>query len=112
VRPQPTLGTVEIRIMDAQSTLGAMAALVALVDPVRGRAVSVLESAGELMSACAPHAAVLGCNAQLDLLAELLDQPGPARQRALAARDGLDALAADLALEFRAPLPELQPDAA
>jgi len=151
VRPQPRLGTVEIRIMDAQSTLGAMAALVALVqclvrlelvdghadaalvhapevldenrflaardgveaelvDPVRGRAVSVLESAGELMSACAPHAAVLGCNAQLDLLAELLDQPGPARQRALAARDGLDALAADLALEFRAPLPELQPD--
>src|SRR5918997_1789823 len=31
VRPQPKLGTVEIRIMDAQSTLGAMAALVALV---------------------------------------------------------------------------------
>ncbi|MEA2193620.1 MAG: glutamate---cysteine ligase / carboxylate-amine ligase, partial [Solirubrobacteraceae bacterium] len=30
VRPQPKLGTVEIRIMDAQSTLGATAALVAL----------------------------------------------------------------------------------
>jgi carboxylate-amine ligase len=153
VRPQPKLGTVEIRIMDAQSTLGAMAALIALVqclvrlelvdghadtalvhapevldenrflaardgveaefvDPVRGRAVSVLESASELMSACAPHAAALGCSAQLDLLADLLDQPGPARQRALAGRDGLAALAADLALEFRAPLPALQPDAA
>ncbi len=31
VRPQPKLGTVEIRIMDAQSTLSATAALVALV---------------------------------------------------------------------------------
>jgi carboxylate-amine ligase len=31
VRPQPKLGTVEIRIMDAQSTLDATAALVALV---------------------------------------------------------------------------------
>jgi carboxylate-amine ligase len=149
VRPQPKLGTVEIRIMDAQSTLSATAALVALVqsivrlelvdghadaalvhapevldenrflaardgvdadlvDPVRGRAVPVLQIASELMSACGPHAATLGCGAQLDLLAELLDHPGPARQRTLAARDGLDGLAADLAIEFRAPLPVLQ----
>lgn len=153
VRPQPKLGTVEIRIMDAQSTLSSTAALVALVqslvrlelvdghadaalvhapevldenrflaardgveaelvDPVRGRAVPVLEIAAELMHACGPHAATLGCTAQLDLLAELLDDPGPARQRTLAARGGLEGLAADLALDFNAPLNELQRDVA
>jgi carboxylate-amine ligase len=141
VRPQPKLGTVELRIMDAQSTLGATAALVAfvqslvrlelvdgyadaalvhapevldenrflaardgvdaeLVDPVRGRAVSVREMAGELMSACAPHAVALGCASQLALLEDLLDDPSPARQRDLAARDGLVGLVADLAIDF------------
>jgi carboxylate-amine ligase len=141
VRPQPKLGTVELRIMDAQSTLGATAALVALVqslvrlehvdghadaalvhapevldenrflaardgvdaelvDPVRACAVSVRDIASELMSACAPHAAALGCVAQLDLLEDLLDDPGPARQRDLAARDGLEGLVADLAIDF------------
>jgi len=153
VRPQPRLGTVEIRVMDTQSTLATTAALVALVqslvrlelvdghadaalvhapevldenrflaardgveaelvDPVRGRAVSVLEIATELMDACAPHATALECGCQLDLLADLLDEPGPARQRVLAARDGLVGLAARLALDFEAPLPELQRDAA
>ncbi len=34
VRPQPRLGTVEIRIMDAQSTLQGTAALVALVQSI------------------------------------------------------------------------------
>ena len=152
VRPQPKLGTVEIRVMDAQSTLTSTAALIALVqtlvrleiidghadaalvhapevldenrflaardgvdaalvDPVRGRAASVLEIAAELMQVCGPHAAQLGCGAELDLLAGLLDKPGPARQRALAARDGLEGLAAGLAEEFRAPLPVLQRDA-
>jgi carboxylate-amine ligase len=145
VRPQPKLGTVEVRIMDAQSTLGATAALVALVqslvrlelvdghadaalvhapevldenrflaardgveaelvDPVRGRAVSVLDSARELMIACAPHAVALGCDAQLELLADLLDDPSPAHQRAVAGRVGLEGLAAELAADFVAPL--------
>ncbi len=153
VRPQPKLGTVEIRVMDAQSTLSCAAALVALVqslvrleiidghadaalvhapevldenrflaardgvdaelvDPVRGRAVSVLEIASELMHACGPHAAQLRCGAELDLLAVLLDKPGPARQRAVATRDGLEGLAAGLAEEFKAPLPVLQHDPA
>jgi len=145
VRPQPKLGTVELRIMDAQSTLGATAALVALiqslvrlelvdghadaalvhapevldenrflaardgvdadlVDPVRGRAVSVRDVATELMGACAPHAGVLGCDGQLELLGDLLDHASPARQRELAARDGLEGLVADLAIDFRGPL--------
>jgi carboxylate-amine ligase len=149
VRPQPKLGTVELRIMDVQSTLGATAALVAfvqalvrlelvdghadtalvhapevldenrflaardgidaeLVDPVRGRAVSVHDVASELMVACAPHAAALGCAAQLDLLEDLLDDPGPARQRALATRDGLEGLVADLAIDFAKDLSRIE----
>jgi len=152
VRPQPKLGTVEIRIMDAQSTVGATAALVALVqslvrlelvdghadaalvhapevldenrflaardgvdadlvDPVLGQAVSVRAIATELISSCTPHAAALSCTAQLELLRDLLDAPGPARQRELATRDGLEGLVADLARDFSAPLTQLQRDA-
>jgi carboxylate-amine ligase len=107
VRPQPKLGTIEIRVMDTQSTLGATAALIALVqalvrlelidghadaalahapevldenrflaardgveaelvDPLRGRAVGVLEIATELMHACGPHAVALSCGGELD----------------------------------------------
>jgi carboxylate-amine ligase len=145
VRPQPKLGTIEVRIMDAQSTLTATAALVALVqslvrlelvdghadaalvhapevldenrflaardgvdaalvDPLLGRAVPVRTIAEDLMRACAPHAAAVGCGEELGLIADLLDNPGPARQRILAARGGLDGLAADLAIDFAAPL--------
>lgn len=68
--------------------------------------------AAELMHACGPHAAELGCGAELDLLTELLDNPGPARQRALAAGDGPEGLAAGLAVEFNVPLPVLARDAA
>ncbi|MBA3748296.1 MAG: YbdK family carboxylate-amine ligase, partial [Solirubrobacterales bacterium] len=108
VRPQPRLGTVEVRIMDAQSTLGGTAALVALtqslvrlelvdghadaalvhapevldenrflaardginaelVDPVRGRAVTIVDIAAELLISCAPHAEILGCAEELKL---------------------------------------------
>jgi len=145
VRPQPKFGTVELRIMDAQTTLAGTAALVALVqslvrlelvdghadaalvhapevldenrflaardgvdaelvDPVRGHAVAVREIANELMNACAPHAEALGAAGQLELLCDLLDRPGPARQRGLAARDGLEGLVADLAIDFKGPL--------
>ena len=83
-----------------------------LVDPVRGRAVPVLEIAVELMQACRPHAAALGCSGELELLCELLDNPGPARQRAVAPRSGLDGLAAAFAVAFEAPLTSLQLDAA
>lgn len=142
VRPQPRLGTVEVRIMDSQSTLDHTAALVALVqslvrlelvdghadaalvhapevldenrflaardgvdaelvDPVRERAVSVVDIVAELMLSCAPHAAELGCADELKYVAELLVHGGPARQRRLAERDGLVGLVADLAADFR-----------
>jgi len=142
VRPQPKLGTVEVRIMDTQSTLGGTAALVALVqslvrlelvdghadaalvhapevldenrflaardgcdaklvDPVKGHAVPVVDLVAELMVSCAPHAEVLGCAEELKLVAGLLVDGGPERQRRLAERDGLVGLVADLAEDFR-----------
>ena len=141
VRPQPRLGTVEVRIMDAQTTLDGTAALVALVqslvrlelvdghadatlvhapevldenrflaardgveaklvDPVHGRAVSVVDVVADLMLSCAPHAAELGCGEELKHVAELLVFAGPERQRELAKRDGLVGLVADLAADF------------
>jgi glutamate---cysteine ligase / carboxylate-amine ligase len=145
VRPQPGLGTVEVRIMDAQTTLDATASLVAFVqslirleiveghadsmvvhapevldenrflaardgvdaefvDPVAGHAVGVRSIVSELLSECAPHAAELACSAQLESLADLLDDPGPARQRQIASRDGLEGLVAALAADFTAPV--------
>ena len=151
VRPQPRLGTVEVRIMDAQSTLAGTAALVALVqslvrlelvdghadaalvhapevldenrflaardggdaelvDPVRGRAVSVVDIASELVVLCAPHALELGCAEELKLVAELLVDGGPARQRRLAEDHGLVGLVEDLAADFRGGLSRAERD--
>ena len=152
VRPQPRLGTVEVRIMDAQSTLDHTAALVALVqslvrlelvdghadaalvhapevldenrflaardgigaalvDPVQGRAVSVVDVVAELMLSCAPHAAELGCSEELKHVAQLLVDPGPERQRRLAARGDLVSLVADLAADFHADATRAERDA-
>jgi carboxylate-amine ligase len=149
VRPQPKLGTVEVRIMDAQTTLDATAALVALVqslvrlelvdghadaslvhapevldenrflaardgvdaelvDPVRGRAVPVASLATELVTACEPHAQALGCSAELERVGGLLVEPGAQHQRQLAARDGLDSLVANLAIDFGRALSQPQ----
>ena len=106
VRPQPRFGTVEVRVLDAQTTVGETAALVALVqaiaslelnegyastqlvqspevldenrflaardgmgarliDPELGCRVPAREQLTELLEACAPHAAELGCGAEL-----------------------------------------------
>jgi carboxylate-amine ligase len=69
VRPQPKLGTVEVRIMDAQSTLAGTAALVALV-----QSLARLELVDGYADAALVHAP------------EVLDE-----NRFLAARDGVDA---------------------
>ena len=69
VRPQPKLGTVEVRIMDAQSTLERTAALVALV-----QSLTRLELVDGHADAALVHAP------------EVLDE-----NRFLAARDGIDA---------------------
>jgi carboxylate-amine ligase len=88
VRPQPALGTVEVRVMDAQTRCRDTAALVALV-----QCLVKLEAeqgfAGELAIA---------------------SQEVIAENRFLAARDGVDASLIDPELETRVPVPDLLAD--
>jgi carboxylate-amine ligase len=125
VRLQPRFGTIELRIMDAQTRVGDNAALAALVqcavrleategyadeaiaarpevleenrflatrdgvradfiDPERDARRPAREILGELLAACAPHAAALGCKAELAGVAALAAEPGDQRQRLLA----------------------------
>jgi carboxylate-amine ligase len=81
VRPQPRLGTVEIRIMDAQTSLQDVAALVAFT-----RALVVAEASDRL----APE--------RLISAPEVLDE-----NRFLAARDGMDAEFVDPRTRSRVP---------
>ena len=126
VRPQPALGTVEIRVMDAQTRLRDAAGLAALaqclvrleaeqgfagdlavaaqeviaenrflaardgvdarlIDPELETRVRVGDLLGDLLAACRPHAQDLGCEEQLDSVAELVDDP-PARRQIETAR--------------------------
>jgi carboxylate-amine ligase len=125
VRLQPKLGTIEVRIMDAQTRLGDTAALAALVqcavrleategwvdeeiacrpevldenrflasrdgmraqflDPAFNSRRPVRQILDELLAACAPHAAALGCEAELAAIPALAAEPGDHRQRMLA----------------------------
>ncbi|HKG01939.1 MAG TPA: YbdK family carboxylate-amine ligase [Conexibacter sp.] len=150
VRLQPKLGTIEVRILDAQTRAEDNAALAALVqcvvrleateghiaaaleahpevldenrflatrdgmradfiDPQGDRRRPARETLDDLLAACAPHAAELGCEAELAAVAALADDPGHQRQRMLAGvREGepagpaLGALVATLAAEFTA----------
>jgi len=81
VRPQPALGTVEVRAMDAQTDPGATAALVALVQSVARLELEEGYAAEQLVAA-------------EELLAE---------NRFLAARDGIEADLLDPAAELRRP---------
>ena len=84
VRLQPSLGTVEVRIMDAQTTVGDTAALAALV-----QSIAHLElEGGDHPDALADSPEVL------------------AENRFLAARDGCDALLLDPAAERCVPVRE------
>jgi len=89
-------------VLDENRFLAARDGVTAeLVDPVQGRAVSVVDIAAELVVLCAPHAEELGCSEELKLVAGLLVDEGPSRQRRLAEQHGLDGLVADLAADFR-----------
>jgi glutamate---cysteine ligase / carboxylate-amine ligase len=131
VRLQPRFGTVEVRVMDAQSTLADSAPLIALVqslarlileggyretpldqevlaenrflaardgcaalliDPYGKRLVPVVGLIDDLVARCRPHAAALGCAAELDQVMRLARAGGADRQRAIAAEAGLDGL--------------------
>ena len=81
VRPQPRFGTVEVRIMDAQSTVGETASLVALV-----QCIARLEVERGYVTSRALE------------VPEALDE-----NRFLAARDGMAAELIDVELERRVP---------
>jgi carboxylate-amine ligase len=85
VRLQPRLGTVEVRIMDAQTSIDDLAALVALT-----QALVVMEATDR----CAPSRLVDS--------PEVLDE-----NRFLAARDGMDAQLVDPRTSSRIPVREL-----
>jgi carboxylate-amine ligase len=85
VRPQPRFGTVEVRIMDAQTTVAETASIAALV-----QCVARLEVERGYVSARALE------------VPEALDE-----NRFLAARDGMDADLIDVELERRVPAREL-----
>ena len=142
VRPQPRFGTVEVRILDAQTTVAETAALAALVqcigrleveegyiseplihtqealdenrflaardgmkaeliNPGKECRVPALELLGGLLEACAPHAADLGCTAQLRTVSSMAGRTGAQRQLDLArSGNGLRGLVGDLADAF------------
>jgi carboxylate-amine ligase len=85
VRPQPRFGTVEVRIMDAQSTLGETASLVALI-----QCIARLEVERGYVSTRALE------------VPEALDE-----NRFLAARDGMSAELIDVEREGRVPAHEV-----
>jgi carboxylate-amine ligase len=129
VRPQPRFGTVEVRVLDAQTTVSEAAALAALVqciarleveegyveatlvgaqealeenrfiaardgmdarliDPAREQRTPAREQLDRLLEACAPHAAALGCERELALVATMAESTGAKRQLALARDEG------------------------
>jgi glutamate---cysteine ligase / carboxylate-amine ligase len=154
VRLQPALGTIEVRIMDAQTRIADTAALAALVqcgvrleatgayvdediasrpevleenrflasrdgmraeflDPERNSRRPATAILDELLEACAPHAAALGCEAELATVPALAAEPGDHRQRLLAGvaqgepvGSGLGMLVCALANDFTAGLTE------
>jgi glutamate---cysteine ligase / carboxylate-amine ligase len=136
-RLQPRFGTLEVRIMDAQSRLADADALAALVHClVRWRAdvpqrsatepevlaenrflaardgtratliggptgrVRACDALAQRLEICRPYATALDCQAELESVAALAADPGEARQRQLAARDGIGGLVARLANDF------------
>ena len=128
MRLQPRFGTLEVRVMDAQTRLADTVAIVALVqclvrlealedsaihhtlvnrpevleenrfiaardgmeasliDPDREERRPAREWLEELLVACAPHAAELGCSEELDSVRTLAAATGAVRQRSRAGR--------------------------
>jgi carboxylate-amine ligase len=142
LRPRPRFGTIELRVMDAQSTAERSVALTALVqalahleleegyadpllrcspelldenrflaardgidarllDPVSETRRPVRAQLSELLDAAAPHAQELGCEPELELVAEIALDGGAERQRRIARRAGIPGVMRALAAEFR-----------
>jgi carboxylate-amine ligase len=97
VRPQPRLGTVEVRIPDVQSASSELLAMpevlhenrfiaardgmeAHLIDPVLERQVPARAQLEELLTACLPHARELSCERELSWLTTLAERTGARRQ--------------------------------
>ena len=94
VRLEATEGFAPAHLIHAQEVLEENRFLAArdgvdasLVDPEREKRVPVRELVEPMLEACAPHAAELGCEAELGLVRLLLDEGGAQRQRLLAGPD-------------------------
>ena len=85
VRPQPTLSTVEVRVMDAQAEVDETAALVALVQSIAHLELEEGYVSGRLVAA----------------------EEALAENRFLAARDGMEARLIDATTETLRPVREL-----
>jgi len=108
-RLRPHLGTVEVRIMDAQTRVADTAALAALardgmraqiIDARTRRKRSIRGALTELLGHCESIAPSLGCSAELAAASALAADPGAARQRRLAADHGIPALPETLETQF------------
>jgi carboxylate-amine ligase len=71
-----------------------------LVAPDRPHLQPALVRLGELLEACRPLAAALGCAAELEGVAALAEHPGHAQQRSIGQQGGLGRLTAALAAAF------------
>jgi carboxylate-amine ligase len=71
-----------------------------LIDLTRGDRRPASEVVAELLAACVPRAAELRCAPELAGASRLAADPGAARQRAIAQREGLAALPRRLAEQF------------
>src|SRR3954451_15480765 len=90
----------ENRFLAARDGIGA-----ALLDPVGGWRVAARAQLDALVDAATPHAAALGCAAELDGVVALAAEPGFGRQldAADAADGSLPAVVAELARAFAPP---------
>jgi carboxylate-amine ligase len=94
VRLEVLEGYASSRVLHAQEVLEENRFLAArdgvaaeLIDPDRGMRVPVAEIVNDVVDACMPHAADLGCADELAMVRRLIERPSAARQRALAGED-------------------------
>jgi carboxylate-amine ligase len=94
VRLEVLEGYASSRVLHAQEVLEENRFLAArdgvaarLIDPDIGSRVPVAEIAHDVVDACMPHAADLGCTEELALVRKLVEKPPAARQRELAGDD-------------------------
>jgi carboxylate-amine ligase len=94
VRLEVLEGYASSRVLHAQEVLDENRFLAArdgvaakLIDPDIGSRVPVADIAHDVVDACMPHAADLGCTKELALVRKLVEKPPAARQRELAGED-------------------------